>query len=361
MSNKVYIIAEAGVNHNGSLDAALKMVDVAAEAGADAVKFQTFVAEEVVSTHAPKARYQEETTGSVESQLEMVRKLDFADRDQAHLALLKRAGQRGIEFLSTPFDLKSLAFLTGKLGLRKIKIASGEVTNGPLLLAAARADCDLILSTGMADLGEIKTALGVLAYGSRPLNEKPSAEAFARAYQDDAARAILKKRVSLMHCVTAYPAPANETNLRAIGTLAEMFGLRTGFSDHSLGTSVAIAAAARGAVMLEKHFTLDRNQPGPDHAASLEPSELKSLVNAVREVEGILGSGIKEPQPCERENMPIARRSLVARRPIKAGAVIGEDDLAVKRPAGGLSPMRYWDIVGQRAVKDYDADEPIAQ
>lgn len=353
-------IAEAGVNHNGSLELALEMVDVAARAGADVVKFQTAIPEEVISVHAAKAAYQKATTGEDGSQLDLVRKLHFgALRDSAHRQLVERTKARNIAFLSTPFDVASLDFLVGELGLDTIKLASGEVTNGPLLLAGARKGCRILLSTGMATLAEVETALGVLAFGLLGGDGRPSLAAFAEAFAAPEGKQVLRDKVALFHCVTAYPAPVPATNLRAVETLREAFGLATGFSDHSLGTAIPIAAVARGAELVEKHFTLDRAMTGPDHAASLEPDELAALIRAIRDVEQALGIGIKAPQHCEENTLAVARRSLVARRAIAAGEVFDETNVTAKRPAGGLSPMRYWDLLGTPASRALQPDEFI--
>ena len=281
-----FIIAEAGVNHNGSLDMAIEMVDVAAAAGADAVKFQTFKAEKVIAVNAPKAVYQMETTGSDESQLEMVKKLE--QDEPAHKTLLNHCQEKDIQFLSTPFDLESIDLLD-RLGLNIFKIPSGEITNLPYLRKLGALSKQLILSTGMADLGEIEDALGVLTDSGTPL-----------------------ENITVLHCNTEYPTPFEDVNLRAMQTIAHAFGVAFGYSDHSLGIEVAVAAVALGAVVLEKHFTLDRNLPGPDHKASLEPDELQAMVRAIRNIEKALGNGIKRPSPSEAKNKIIARKSLVA-------------------------------------------------
>jgi sialic acid synthase SpsE len=336
------------------------MIDVAAESGANAVKFQTAIPEEVVSLHAPKARYQKERTTDDNSQLEMLRNLHFAgSRDDAYLQLAERAFKRGIELLSTPFDLESLGFLVQDVGLKKIKLASGDLTCAPLLLAASQSECDIILSTGMASIEEIEAALGVVAFGALQYRDKPGIEAFRAAYSDQRSRTVLRQRVTLLHCVTAYPTPPEQSNLKAMATLHEHFGVKVGFSDHSLGTAMAIAAVALGATVVEKHFTLDRSLPGPDQSASLEPQELASLIQDIRLVEQGLGTGIKEPQACERENIPVARRSLVARVAIQRGELLTEHNLAVKRPAGGLSPFLYWRLLGTVAENNFAADEAI--
>ncbi len=349
---RTIVIAEAGVNHNGSLDMALALVDAAAEAGADIVKFQTFKASKLASSRSVKAQYQQRTTGAEEGQLAMLSRLEL-DED-AHHALIARCEARGIEFLSSPFDHDSLDLLTGILDLPRIKLGSGELTNGPLLLAAARTGKPIILSTGMATLEEVATALAVLAHGySGQDGPPPAAPAKAGSVPG------LWGRVSLLHCTTEYPAPMADVNLRAMDTLREAFGLETGYSDHTTGIHVSVAAVARGATIIEKHFTLDRTLPGPDHPASLEPRELAAMVAAIRDVERAIGDGVKGPTEIERGNMPIARKSLIAARPIAAGELLSADNLTVKRPGTGRSPMLYWQTLGERAARAYGADEPI--
>lgn len=352
----ITVIAEAGVNHNGSLDRALEMVDVAAACGADVVKFQTFKAANLASSSAPKASYQKLQTEAGESQLEMLQRLELGEA--GHRQLIDRCEARGIEFLSTPFDVSSLDFLAGRLKLKRLKIGSGEITNFPFLLAAARTEKPIILSTGMSTLSEVEDALGVLAFGLLR-RDAPSLKAFADAFGDPDGRAELAKRVTLLHCTTEYPAPDNEVNLRAMDTLSDSFGLAVGLSDHSLGIAIPIAAVGRGAVMIEKHFTLDRNLEGPDHKASLEPEELQEMVGAIRRVEAALGDGDKCPTPAERDNIVIARKSLVAARIIKKGEAFTPENLAIKRPGNGLSPLHYWDLLGQRATRNYAVDEVI--
>lgn len=356
-SGTVYIIAEAGVNHNGSLETALELVDVAAGAGADAVKFQTFTADKIVSGRAPKAQYQVRTTPAEESQLEMIKKLQL-DRDH-HVKIIEHCRKRGIDFLSTPFDLESLEFLTGTLNLDRLKMASGEITSGPLLLRAARSGRPVILSTGMSTLGEIELALGVLAFGYIGTESKPSLAAFQEAYRSGEGQEALREKVVLLHCTTEYPAPYKDVNLRVMDTLRSAFGLPVGLSDHTPGIAVPIAAAARGASVIEKHFTLDRGLPGPDHKASLEPAELKDMVTAIRQVEAAMGSSVKIPAQSETNNIAIARKSLVAEKSIEIGEEFTEDNMSFKRPGSGVSPMHYWDWLGRRAEKRYERDELI--
>lgn len=337
----VEIVAEAGVNHNGSLARALELVDAAASAGAAVVKFQTFKSELVISKHAPKADYQKATTDATESQLDMVRRLELDE--SAHRQILERCRLRGVEFLSTPFDVPSIGLLQS-LGVRRLKIPSGEITNLLLLRAAAATNLPLILSTGMSTLGEIEAALAILGGGS---------------FADPAVRERLSRTVTLLHCTTEYPAPVEDVNLRAMSTMASAFGLPVGYSDHTEGIAVSIAAVALGAVVIEKHFTLDRSLPGPDHKASLEPSELATLCSSVRQVGRALGSTLKVPSPSETKNLAIARKSLVAACPIRRGERFTAANLTAKRPGTGISPMRFDEWVGRIAERDFDADEPI--
>lgn len=353
---RVFVIAEAGVNHDGSLDDALRMVDVAAEAGADAVKFQTFDAAQLVTRRAAKAAYQARNTGTDDGQLDMLRRLEL-DRD-AHRILVRAAEAKGVRFMSTAFDMDSLDFLAG-LDMPAIKIPSGDLTWGPMLLKAARLGLPLIVSTGMATLEEIGEALQVIAFALTRDGLPAGADALAAAMAKPAAQAALGERVTLLHCTTEYPAPLTAVNLRAMDLMRETFGLPVGYSDHTLGTTVAIAAAARGATVIEKHFTLDRRGAGPDHAASLEPDELAAMVAAIREVETALGEARKAPAAEEVPNRAIARRSLVAARAIAAGEPFSLDNLTAKRPADGLSPMDVWPLLGRRATRDWAEDEAI--
>jgi N,N'-diacetyllegionaminate synthase len=331
--NKTFIIAEAGVNHNGSLEIAFQLIDVAVAAGADAVKFQTFKAEKIIAVNAPKAGYQKKTTDSGESQLEMVRKLELDEA--AHRRLYQYCQHKGIQFLSSPFDIESVQMLAS-LGLNTFKIPSGEITNLPYLREIGRLKKEVILSTGMSDMEEIRTALNVL-------------------YKCG----VEKKNITLLHCNTEYPTPMADVNLRAMLAMAEMFEVRVGYSDHTLGIEVSIAAVALGAAVIEKHFTLDRNMEGPDHRASLEPDELKAMVAAIRNVEAALGSGIKMPSPSELRNRAIVRKSVVAARNIKKGEPFTEENITAKRPGHGISPMRWDEVLGQAAQKDYEKDDLI--
>lgn len=356
MAKPVFIIAEAGVNHNGSLDLARQLVDVAAAAGADAVKFQTFKADKLATVQAPKADYQVANTQEACSQLEMLRRLELAP--EHHELLLAHCKKRGISFMSTAFDAESLVLLAS-LGMPAVKIPSGDITCGPLLLQAARLRQNLILSTGMSTLSDVEQALGVIAFGLLGDAEPRGRADFDAAYCSEAGRRALADKVTILHCVTQYPAPPAAVNLRAMDTLAAAFGLPVGYSDHTLGIEVSIAAVARGACVIEKHFTLDRTLSGPDHVASLEPSELRQLVNAIRNVEQALGSTLKQPDPQEVLNRPVARRSVVASRSINQGETLTYDMLTAKRPGTGISPIDIWSLVGRRVSRNYRADEMI--
>ena len=357
MTKRVFIIAEAGVNHNGSLDLARSLVEVAAESGAHAVKFQTFKADQLVCRAALKAAYQIEHTDASESQHEMISKLELDET--AHAVLISHCKSKGIEFLSTPFDLKSLEMLVRKLDLSRVKIPSGDITNAPLLLEAARTGKPVILSTGMSTLGEIEMALQVLAFGYIGKDNSPSLAAFETAYCSAIGRKALQDKVTLLHCTTEYPAPLADINLRAMTTLQQAFGLPIGYSDHTQGIAIPVAAVALGAVIIEKHFTLDRNLPGPDHKASLEPDELKQMVRSILEVELALGSSIKQPAVSELKNRPVARKSLVAARDIRKGEPFTQDNLAAKRPGDGVSPFHYWECLGNIADRDYQQDDKV--
>ncbi len=355
----VYIIAEAGVNHNGSHEMAFRLVDAAVQAGADAVKFQTFKAEKLVTKNSQKANYQKQSTGD-ESQFTMLKQLELAH--DTHHKLAKYCRKNFIDFLSSAFDSKSLNFLVKDIGLSRLKIPSGEITNGPLLLEHALTGCDLILSTGMTTMSEVENALGVLAFGlmnSSNSHIEPSRAAFQDAYSSEEGRRLLKKKVTLLHCTTEYPAPIIEINLNAMLTMRSIFDLKVGYSDHSEGITIPTAATALGAIMIEKHFTLDRKLPGPDHKASLEPKELKSMVDAIRVVELALGNGKKEVTPSELNNQDIVRKSLVASREIKKGEIFDESNIEIKRPGTGVSPMLYWNYLGEKATKSLNPDQPL--
>ena len=333
MESRVFIIAEAGVNHNGSMEIAKKLVDVAVDAGADAVKFQTFKADKIVSKNAQKADYQKKTTDKTESQYEMIRRLEL---DEAmHHELIAHCNAKNIMFLSTPFDHDSIELLDS-LGLEIFKIPSGEITNLPYLRHIGRLGKKVILSTGMANLGEIEAALGALmAAGTK------------------------KEDITVLHATTEYPCPMDEVNLLSMRTIAEAFKVDVGYSDRTKGIEVPIAAVALGAKVLEKHFTLDREMEGPDHKASLEPDELKAMVKAIRNIELALGSGIKKPSKSEIPNMSVARKSIVAKTQIKKGDKLSEENITIKRPGNGINPMRWDEIIGTIATKDYKEDELI--
>lgn len=354
------IIAEAGVNHNGNEQLAFQLVDKAHAAGADIVKFQTFKAKNLVTAQALQADYQVMNTGKQESQLAMLSRLELSY--EAHHLLVDYCNKLGIEFLSTAFDSESLDFLVNDLKLNRLKIPSGEITNAPLVLQHARTGCDLIVSTGMATLADIEAVLGVIAFGyTAAADAIPSVDAFQAAYFSDAGKAVLKQKVTVLHCTTEYPAPLTDINLRAMDTIATAFGLPVGYSDHSEGILVPIAAVARGAVLIEKHFTLDKNMEGPDHKASLDPTELRTMVEGIRAIELTLGDGIKGPKPSEIKNKAAARKSIVAARDIKAGQILVADDLAIKRPGTGESPYKYWAIQGKVASCSYKAGELILE
>jgi N,N'-diacetyllegionaminate synthase len=330
---RTLVIAEAGVNHNGDMNLACRLVDVAAEAGADYVKFQTFSADRLVTRTARKADYQTRTTSGEETQYAMLRRLELTA--EMHRVLMTRCAERDIGFLSTGFDIESVDFLYS-LGQRLYKIPSGEITNLPYLRHIGRLGGDVILSTGMANLGEVEAALEVMESAGTS-----------------------RSRITVLHCTTEYPAPMSEVNLRAMMSMQSAFGVRVGYSDHTQGIEVPIAAVALGACLIEKHFTLDRNLPGPDHEASLERQELKAMVAAIRHVEQALGDGIKRPSHSELQNKVVVRKSIVAARDIRQGELFSVENLAVKRPASGLSPMLFDEVLGRPAQRDYEADELI--
>lgn len=352
----VFVVAEAGVNHNGSLELAHRLIDVAADARADAVKFQSFRADLLVDPSAPKADYQARRGDAGESQHAMLRKLELTRSD--HESLIEHARTRSIRFLSTPFDAASLAMLID-LGVDTIKVPSGELTNGPFLLEIARSAHRMIVSTGMSTLHEVAEALGVIAFGVVGSTDAPGPEAFARALASDSARRTLGERVVLLHCTSDYPAAAEDANLRAMATMVEAFGLPVGYSDHTRGTAVSLAAVALGACMIEKHFTLDRTLPGPDHEASLEPQELRKLVAAIRDVEQAIGDGVKRPRPAELGTRAVARKRLVASRAIARGEILDSSNLTARRPADGISPMDFWRVAGSPSPRSYAPGEAL--
>ncbi|MFU1858162.1 N-acetylneuraminate synthase [Sphingobacterium sp. NGMCC 1.201703] len=333
---KVTIIAEAGVNHNGSIENAFKLIDAAVDAGVDYVKFQTFKADKLVSKSAKKAEYQIQNTGNaVDSQLDMLKKLELSHED--HSQLINYCKKFGIQFFSTAFDLDSLQYLKD-IGLDLVKIPSGEITNLPYLRKAAQLFNKIILSTGMCTLEDIRLAVAVF--------EKEG---------------IKKEDITILHCNTEYPTPMSDVNMKAMLLIGETFGTDIGYSDHTLGIEVPIAAVSLGAKVIEKHFTLDNTMEGPDHAASLEPAELKAMVSAIRNVElAISGSGLKEPSASEQKNIAIARKSIVAKTYIKKGSYFSEENLTVKRPGSGISPMKWDEVIGTIANKDFEEDELIS-
>jgi N,N'-diacetyllegionaminate synthase len=332
-TNKVIIIAEAGVNHNGDLRLAKKLIEAAADAGADYVKFQTFQADKVVTKTAMKAEYQVQNTGNNESQLDMIRKLQLSVDD--HLELVKYCREKNISFLSTPFDLDSIDLLV-ELGVTIGKVPSGEITNLPYLRKMARSFRQIIISTGMSTMEEVRFALSVFLDNGTD-----------------------KNNITILHCNTEYPTPFGDVNLRAMVAMSHDLQVPTGYSDHTVGIEVPIAAVAMGAVLIEKHFTLDKEADGPDHKASLDPAELKQMVLSIRNIEKALGSADKKPTPSEIKNMNIARRSIVAACFIAKGDVFTEDKLTVKRPGNGISPIRWDEVIGKKAVRDFDTDELI--
>ncbi|MFC3853379.1 N-acetylneuraminate synthase [Salinispirillum marinum] len=354
----VYIIAEAGVNHNGDEQRALAMVDAAADCGADAVKFQTFKAEYLVSANAPKAQYQKASTDAAESQLDMVRKLELTY--EFHHKLQARARERGIDFISTAFELPSLKFLQ-TLDLPWFKIPSGEITNGPLLMAFARTQKPLILSTGMATLSDVETALAILVWGRLRSDEPKSLNDIWQHWSNVRSSLDLGRWVTLLHCTSQYPTPADEVNLLALRTLQSTFGVPVGYSDHTAGHLATTAAVALGATVIEKHFTLDRALPGPDHQASMDLPMLQDMVERIRELEVMLSHGMKVPQPSEWDTRQVARQHLIAAKPISAGEPFSMDNVRTARTGGGMSPVHYWDVLGTRAKRNFALGEVIGE
>ena len=339
ISHKVLVIAEAGVNHDGDLTKAMQLIDAAADSGADVVKFQTFKAQHLVTTEAELAQYQRRVSAhhigepDSNSQLRLLEKLQLTRED--HTKLKEHCDRRGIEFFSTAFDLGSLDLLM-EMGARRVKIPSGEITNLPYLRKVATFNCDVIMSTGMADLSEVADAINCLEAAGLP-----------------------KNKITLLHCTTEYPAPIEDVNLRAMATMRETFGLQVGYSDHTEGIDVPIAASALGAAVIEKHFTLDQKASGPDHAASIEPPELKRMVEGIRRIELALGSEKKKCTSSERHNLPLVRKSIVAAKAIRKGELFSEENLTVNRPASGISPMLWDAVIGKQAPRSFAPDEQI--
>lgn len=333
MKNKTIIIAEAGVNHNGDILKALQLIDIAVEVGADYIKFQTFCSEELTSSIAKKAKYQLQTTASNESQLAMLKKLELSK--EIHFQLIDYCKHRNISFLSTAFDLGSLNFLKS-LNLDLFKIPSGEITNYPYLEQISKYKKPIILSTGMANLSEIEAALDVLL-----------------------SNGLSRDQITVLHCNTEYPTPFHDVNLKAMLSIRDAFRVKVGYSDHTAGIEVSLAAVAMGACVIEKHFTIDKNLPGPDHKASLEPNELRALVQGIRNIEKAMGDGIKRPSESERKNISIARKSIIAKRKISKGEILSEENCTTKRPGNGISPMKWNDVKGKKAFREFSPDELI--
>ncbi|AYC28955.1 N-acetylneuraminate synthase [Paenisporosarcina cavernae] len=352
-----YIIAEAGVNHNGSLTMAKELVSVAKRAGANAVKFQTFKTENLVTKDAEQADYQINNLGQASSQFEMLKKLELSYED--FIELKKYCENEQIEFLSTPFDYESVDFLLEKLQLSKAKIPSGEMTNSPFVHYIATKQKPIILSTGMAMIEEIHEALSFIAYGLAFPNENVIIEKVKAFYDTEDSKKILREYVTVLHCTTEYPAPYETINLNALNQMKNEFQVSIGLSDHSEGVSVPVAAVALGAELIEKHFTLDKNLEGPDHVASLDPNELADMVRSIREIEKAFGSGIKMPTFNEIKNRSAARKSLVAKIDIQKGEFFTQENLISKRPGNGMPPSTYWSILGKEAKKSYQKDEMI--
>lgn len=359
MSNNCFVIAEAGVNHNGDLTLAKKLIELAADAGANAVKFQTFSTPKLVKKTAQKASYQIDLTGGSESQFTMLESLELSEDD--FLSLKDCADKHNIEFMSTAFDIESLDFLVNKVGVKRLKIPSGEITNGPLLLAHARKGLPLIMSTGMATLNEIHAALQVIAFGTaNTLNQRgPKDIDLARAYAEECSKSYWKERITLLHCTSEYPAPLEEINLRAIESISKHFGLPCGYSDHSEGIEVSLAAVALGSTVIEKHFTLDKSLPGPDHMSSLGPDELYALVRGVRSIDIALGSDIKVVGSSELKNRTAVRRGTYAKKNIDQFDLLSMENVEFLRPENGVTPMDFWQMIGLPAGKNYKQGDSI--
>ena len=359
----LYVIAEAGVNHNGSIDRALEMVDVAVTAGADAIKFQTFSADRLASEDAALADYQRDDREDERTQHDLLKGLELTHDEFARIQ--RKCEERGITFLSTGFDLDELRFLIAELRIPRIKIGSGDLTFVPLLVAAGESGLPVILSTGMANLDEIGRALRFIAAGyaiadgTLERGTRLTAEVLESTWVDRNENRSFESDVTVLHCTTEYPAAPEALNLRAMTTIAETYGTRIGYSDHSLGTLASTVAVTLGATVIEKHFTLDKTMEGPDHAASLDPTELADFVETLRGVDVVLGSPVKECQQVEQGNRDVVRRSLIAARPIKAGSVVEEKDVICRRPAAGRSAFEFWDVVGTPASQDYAPGEYV--
>lgn len=357
MMDKTYVIAEAGVNHNGSLDMAHQLIHEAARIGADAIKFQSFRTDDIVIPESPKADYQNKSAPESQTQYELLKSLELPV--DAYSELKKSCDALNIDFISTPFDLKSLDSLLA-IGVTCIKISSGDITFGPLLLKAAQSGKQVILSTGMADKNEIENALAVLAYGYLKPNRNPlNFNEILKNYSSEIAHKKLFENVTVLHCTSEYPAPYEELNLRAMQTIKETFKVNVGYSDHSPGVLVPCLAVAMGAQIIEKHITLDCSLPGPDHTASLDVNTFSEMIKQIRLTENVLGSSKKEPTAAELKNKPIVRRGLYTKRPITKGETILSNDLQALRPMAKKTPMQYWDCINQVAEIDYEETEAL--
>lgn len=354
-SAEVFVIAEAGVNHNGDVRLAHRLVEAAAQTGADAVKFQTFSTDDVVTPDAPLAEYQERSTAG--SQRDMIAALELPPA--AFVELRDHAEELGLEFMSTAFDDESLRLLVEEVAVSRIKIPSGELTNTPFVMRCARTRLPLILSTGMADLSEVAFACDAIAFARAHTNDPDGAHDIVGSFDLHRERDNLATHLTLLHCTTAYPAPIASVNLRAMTTMSAAFGLPVGYSDHTLGTEVAIAAAALGASVIEKHLTLDRTLPGPDHEASTEPAEFAAMVERIRNITCALGDGVKAASEVERSNMVVARRVLLAARDLAPGHPLTPQDIRILRHGNGMSPEHYWDVLGRTTTRGYRAFEPL--
>ncbi len=358
MHRRTMIIAEAGVNHNGDCARALALVEAAARADADVVKFQSFRADRLATSEAAKASYQQVTTGAAQSQLEMLRALELSEDDEQRIAAA--CIKAGITYMSTPFDADSATHLVKRIAVATLKVSSGDLTNAPLLLHLARFRLPIILSTGMATLAEVEQALGVIAFGYLcETDAQPTSTDFSDILLDRQTWSELRSKVTLLHCTTEYPADPQSINLRAMATLSHAFGLPVGFSDHSRGIHMAAAAVALGATVIERHLTLDRGLPGPDHRASIEPDEMAAMIASIRDVEAALGDGRKVPAPEEIANRSVARRSLVVTSAIRSGEPFTHENLGVKRPGNGIPPIEYWTYLGKKARRDFAANEAL--
>lgn len=360
MKPSTFIIAEAGVNHNGDRNLASKLIDIAVAAEADAVKFQTFSAENLAMQSAPKAKYQVQQDPSSQSQYEMLKRLELSNAE--FISIKEECDEKNIEFMSTAFDLESLHFLVHELKIKRIKIPSGEITNAPMLLMAARTGLPILLSTGMASLREIEEAFGVIAFAKlNPKSEPANGENFLAWFHRGKEEEIFGKDLCILQCVTQYPADFADLNLRTISSFKSHFKSTCGYSDHSSGILAPTVAVSLGAAVIEKHFTIDKALPGPDHAASLDPKELQTMIANIRQTEIALGSGVKNPSPIEIENRLAVRKGIYAKTAIAAGQIITSDHLILKRPETGISPMQYWRVIGSKAAKDFAPNDPIVQ